>query len=189
MLTISSPIIKMIAPESLSDFRGVSAVSSNLDGSYAVVYKSEFKSFKETSSHRVLVLDENLKTIQDIDYFDFYKEGSSVNSAFDTSRLHDAKTVAQKIISENFNASLARERLTSKETLSKKKDALQLHFKKKRDMAKKAGQIASQEDIIRMRQSQIDNINDLEKDRIAQLESKMMVNGSFQILSVIKVAN
>jgi len=56
-------------------------------------------------------------------------------------------------------------------------------------LAKKAGQIASQEDIIRMRQSQIDNINDLEKDRIAQLESKMMVNGSFQILSVIKVAN
>ena len=90
---------------------------------------------------------------------------------------------------ENFNESLARERLTSKETLSKKKDALQLHFKKKRDMAKKAGQIASQEDIIRMRQSQIDNINDLEKDRIAQLESKMMVNGSFQILSILKLTS
>jgi len=189
ILTISSPIIKMIASESLSDFRGVSVVSSNLDGSYAVVYKSEFKSFKETSSHRVLVLDENLKTIQDIDYFEFYKEGSSINSAFDTSRLNDAKTVAQKIISENFNESLARERLISKETLSKKKDALQLHFKKKRDMAKKAGQIASQEDIIRMRQSQIDNINDLEKDRIAQLENKMKVNGSFQILSILKLSN
>ena len=40
-------------------------------------------------------------------------------------------------------------------------------------MAKKAGQKAFQEDIIRMRQSQIDNINDLERERIMQLENKM----------------
>ena len=56
-------------------------------------------------------------------------------------------------------------------------------------MAKKAGQMASQEDIIRMRQSQIDNINDLEKERITQLENKMQVNGSFQILSILKLLN
>ena len=70
-----------------------------------------------------------------------------------------------------------------------KKDALQTHFKKKRDMAAKAGQKASQVDIIRMRQSQIENINDLEKERITQLENKMKVSGSFQILSVFKLTN
>ena len=79
-----------------------SLVASNLDGSFAVVYKSEFKSFKETSRHRVLVLDENLMALQDIDYFDFYEGSSSMNTVFDTSKLVEAKSAAQKIISEDF---------------------------------------------------------------------------------------
>ena len=79
--------------------------------------------------------------------------------------------------------------MVAKETLNKKKDALQSHFEKKRVMAKKAGEKASQVDIIRMRQWEINNINDLEKERIAQLENKMKVNGSFQILSVFKLTN
>ena len=136
-----------------------------------------------------MVLDERFKALQDIDYFDFYEGSSSMNSVFDTSKLVEAKSAAQKIISEDFNQSLDHEKLVAKETLNKKKDALQLHFKKKRDMAKKAGQKAFQEDIIRMRQSQIDNINDLERERIMQLENKMKVNGSFQILSILKLAD
>jgi hypothetical protein len=188
LLSISSPLLKIIANQSLCDFSDVSLVGSKLDGSFAVVYKSEFKSFKETSRHRVLVLDENLMALQDIDYFDFYEGSSSMNSVFDTSKLVEAKSAAQKIISEDFNQSLDHEKLVAKETLNKKKDALQLHFKKKRDMAKKAGQKAFQEDIIRMRQSQIDNINDLERERIMQLENKMKVNGSFQILSILKLS-
>ena len=188
MLAISNPLIKMIASQSLSDFSEVSFVSSNLDGSYAVVYKSEFKSFKERANHRVLILDDNLKTLNDIDYFDFYDNSTPNSSFFETSKLVDAKNTAQRIISEEFNRSLSHEKLVAHETLNKKKDALLLHFKKKRDMAKKASQKASQEDIIRMKQSQINNINDLEKERITQLENKMKVNGSFQILSVLKLS-
>jgi predicted nuclease with TOPRIM domain len=97
--------------------------------------------------------------------------------------------MAQKIISEDFNNSLEHEKIVAKETLNKKKEALQSHFEKKRDMAKKAGEKASQVDIIRMRQSQIDNINDLEKERIIQLENKMKVSGSFQILSVMSLGS
>ena len=58
-----------------------------------------------------------------------------------------------------------------------------------RDMAEKASLKTFQEDIIRMKQSQINNINDLEKERITQLENKMKVNGSFQILSILKLAD
>ena len=134
-------------------------------------------------------MDENLKTLEDIDYFDFYAASSSNGSAFDTSMLNDTKNSAQKIISEEINHSLEHEKLVAQETLNKKRDALHLHFKKKRDMAEKASQKAFQEDIIRMRQSQIDNINDLEKERIAQLENKMKVNGSFQILSILKLSD
>ena len=189
MLSISSPLLKIIANQSLCDFSDVSIVSSNLNGSYAVIYKSEFKSFKETSRHRVLVLDDNFKALQDIDYFEFYEGSSSINSAFDSSNLNKATSKAQKIISDDFNQSLAHEKLVAQESLNKKKNALQLHFKKKRDMAQKAGQKASQEDIIRMKQFQIYNINDLEKERIIQLENKMKVSGSFQILSTLKILN
>jgi SNF2 family DNA or RNA helicase len=189
MLAISNPLLKMIASQSLSDFSEVSVVSSNLDGSYAVVYKSEFKSFKERVKHRVLVLDSNLKSINDIDYFDFYGASASNGLAFDTTMLNKAKNSAQKIISEEFNRSLEHEKLVAGETLNKKRDALHLHYKKKRDMAEKASLKAFQEDIIRMRQSQIDNINGLEKERITQLENKMKVNGSFQILSILKLAD
>ena len=189
LLSISSPLLKIIANQSLCDFSDVSIVSSNLNGSYAVIYKSEFKSFKETSRHRVLVLDDNFKALQDIDYFEFYEGSSSINSAFDSSNLNKATTKAQKIISDDFNQSLAHEKLVAQESLNKKKNALQLHFKKKRDMAQKAGQKASQEDIIRMKQFQIYNINDLEKERIIQLENKMKVSGSFQILSTLKILN
>ena len=154
-----------------------------------MVYKSEFKSFKERVKHRVLVLDSNLKTINDIDYFDFYDASASNGLAFDTTMLNKAKNSAQKIISEEFNRSLEHEKLVADETLNKKREALHLHYKKKRDMAEKASLKAFQEDIIRMRQSQIDNINGLEKERITQLENKMKVNGSFQILSILKLAD
>ena len=189
LLAISNPLLKIIASQSLSDFSEVSVVSSNLDGSYAVIYKSEFKSFKERVNHRVLVLDNDLKTLQDIDYFDFYDASASNGLTFDTTMLNEAKNGAQKIISEEFNRSLEHEKLIAGETLNKKKDALHLHYKKKRDMAEKASLKASQEDIIRMKQSQINNINDLEKERITQLENKMKVNGSFQILSILKLSN
>ena len=108
---------------------------------------------------------------------------------FETSKLNEAKNTAQKIISEEFNRSLEHEKLVAGETLNKKRDALHLHYKKKRDMAEKASLKTFQEDIIRMKQSQINNINDLEKERITQLENKMKVNGSFQILSILKLAD
>ena len=189
LLAISNPLLKIIASQSLSDFSEVSVVSSNLDGSYAVIYKSEFKSFKERVNHRVLVLDNDLKTLQDIDYFDFYDASSAKSLTFETSKLNEAKNTAQKIISEEFNRSLEHEKLVAGETLNKKRDALHLHYKKKRDMAEKASLKTFQEDIIRMKQSQINNINDLEKERITQLENKMKVNGSFQILSILKLAD
>ena len=97
--------------------------------------------------------------------------------------------MAQKIISEDFNNSLEHEKIVAKETLNKKKGALKSHYEKKRDIATKAGQKTSQTDIIRMRQWEINNINDLEKERITQLENKMKVSGSFQILSVFKLSN
>ncbi len=97
------------------------------------------------------------------------------------------KSKAQKIISGDFNNSLLHEKMIASETLKKKKNALKLHFKKKHDMAIKANKRATQVDIIRMRQSQLDNINDLENERISQLENRMMVNGSFRILSVIEM--
>ena len=79
--------------------------------------------------------------------------------------------------------------MIASETLKKKKRALLKHFSKKRKIAATAEKKAIQTDIIRMRQSQLDNVNDLEKSRVRQLESKMKVSGSFQILSVIKVVN
>ena len=189
LLSISNPLLKIIANERLCDFGDVSLVGSNLDGSFAVVYKSEFKSFKESAKHRVLLLDSSCETLQDIDYFTFYEKSFSVNAAFDTSELDKVNSIAQKIISEDFNNSLEHEKLVAKETLNKKKDALQSHFEKKRVMAKKTGEKASHLNIIRMKQSEIDNIQDLERERIMQLENKMKVNGSFQILSILKLAD
>ena len=189
LLSISNPLLKIIANQSLCDFSDVSQVRSNFDGSFAVIYKTEFKSFKEVASHRVLLLDSSCEALQDIDYFTFYEKSFSVNADFDTTELDNVNSMAQKIISEDFNNSLEHEKIVAKETLNKKKEALQSHFEKKRDMAKKAGEKASQVDIIRMRQSQIDNINDLEKERIIQLENKMKVSGSFQILSVMSLGS
>jgi len=189
LLTISSSFLRMIAGQHLSEFNEVSIAKSKLDGSYAVIYKSEFKSFKDSSKHRVLILDDNLRSIQDIDYFDFYKETGSDNSAFNASKLQEARSEAQRMISNDFNKSLAHEKMVAKETLNKKVAALKAHYKKKREIAGKALESASREKIVRMKQGQISNIDDLEKEMISQLESKMRVNGSFQILSVIRMAS
>ena len=67
--------------------------------------------------------------------------------------------------------------------------ALKAHYKKKRDIAGKALEAATREKIVRMKQGQISNIDDLEKEMIVKLENKMKVNGSFQILSVIRMVS
>ena len=189
LLTISSSFLRMIAGQHLSEFNEVSIAKSKLDGSYAVIYKSEFKSFKDSSKHRVLILDDNLRSIQDIDYFEFYKDTASMKSVFDASKLGEAKSIAQRIISNDFNKNLAHEKMVAKETLNKKVTALKAHYKKKRDIAGKALETATREKIVRMKQGQISNIDDLEKEMIVKLENKMKVNGSFQILSVIRMVS
>ena len=181
--------MKIISDDSQCDFDSFSSVSSNMDGSFAVVYKTEFKSFKNSINHKVLILDNKLNKLQDIDYYTFYESSKSVDKYLDCSELKRIKGLLQKTISEDFNKSLEHEKMIASETLKKKSKALSKHFSKKRKIATTAEQKAIQTDIIRMRQSQLDNVNDLEKSRIRQLESKMKVSGSFQILSVIKIIN
>jgi|SaaInlStandDraft_5_1057022.scaffolds.fasta_scaffold04735_4 SNF2 family DNA or RNA helicase len=187
LISIAHPLIKILADNAQCDFGDFSSVNSSLDGSFAIVYKTEFNSFKATVRHKVLLLNNNLQKIQDIDYYAFYESSKNMNDLSSHSDLESVKNKAQKIISEDFNNSLLHEKMIASETLKKKKNALKLHFKKKHDMAIKANKKATQVDIIRMRQSQLDNINDLERERISQLENKMTVNGSFQILSVIEM--
>jgi superfamily II DNA or RNA helicase len=189
LISMSHPLMKIIADDSQCDFDNYSFVSSNMDGSFAVVYKTEFKSFKSSINHKVVILDSELNKLQDIDYYTFYENSKSIDKHLDSSELKKVKDLAQKTISEDFNKSLEYEKMITLETLKKKKKALLKHFSKKREIAATAEKRAIQADIIRMRQSQLDNVNDLEKSRIQQLESKMKVSGSFQILSVIRIIN
>jgi len=185
LISIAHPLMKIISDDSQCDFDNFSFVSSNMEGNFAVVYKTEFKSFKSSINHKVLILDSEFNRVQDIDYYTFYENSKSIEKHFDSSKLKRVKDLSQKTISEDFNKSLEHERMIASETLKKKKRALLKHFQKKRKIAATAEKRAIQTDIIRMRQSQLGNVNDLEKSRIRQLERKMKVSGSFQILSVI----
>ena len=185
LISISHPLMKIISDDYQCDFDNFSSVNSNMDGSFAVVYKTEFKSFKSSINHKVLILDSEFNKLQDTDYYTFYENSKSIDKHSDFSDLRQVKELSQKTISEDFNKSLEYEKMIASETLKKKKSALLKHFSKKRKIAKTAEKKAIQTDIIRMRQSQLDNVNDLEKSRIVRLESKMKVSGSFQILSVI----
>lgn len=185
IISISHPLMKIISDDSQCDFDNFSSVNSSIDGSFAVVYKTEFNSFKRTINHKVLILDSEFNKLQDIDYYTFYESSESADKFLDFFELKRIKDLSQKTISEDFNKSLEYEKMIASETLKKKKSALLKHFSKKRKIAKTAEKRVSQANIIRMRQSQLDNVNDLEKSRVAQLESKMKVSGSFQILSVI----
>jgi SNF2 family DNA or RNA helicase len=185
LISISHPLMKIISDDSQCDLDNFCSVNSSIDGSFAVVYKTEFNSFKSTINHKVLILDSEFNKLQDTDYYTFYENSKSVDKHADFSDLRRVKDLSQKTISENFNKSLEYEKMIASETLKKKKSALLKHFSKKRKIAKTAERKVSQANIIRMRQSQLGNVNDLEKSRITQLESKMKVSGSFQILSVI----
>jgi hypothetical protein len=185
LISIAHPLMKIISDDSQCDFDNFSFVSSNMEGNFAVVYKTEFKSFKSSINHKVLILDSEFNRVQDIDYYTFYENSKSIEKHSDSSKLKQVKDLSQKTISEDFNKSLEHEKMIASETLKKKKKALLKHFSKKRKIAATAEKRAIQTDIIRMRQSQLGNVNDLEKNRIRQLERKMKVSGSFQILSVI----
>ena len=186
-ISIAHPLIKIISNDTQCDFDNFSSVRSNMDGSFAVVYKTEFRSFKNSINHKVLIFDNELKKIEDVDYYTFYESSKSTDKLSDSSELKQIRVLSQKIISEDFNKSLDYEKMIASETLKKKKKALLNHFSKKRKIAITAEKKAIQTDIIRMRQSQLGNINDLEKSRVRQLEGKMKVSGSFQILSVIEM--
>jgi len=188
LINIANPMMKAAAEDFECEFDMFTSVSSAIEGSFAVVYKTEFNSSKKLTNHKVLIVDDEFNKLKQMDYYEFYERSQrTINPRISVSKMQHLRDSSQRVISEDFSNALEHEKMTANEMLSKKKNALIQHFAKKRKIIASAKDKVTQTDIIRMRQAQLDSIEDIEKVRLMQLEEKMKVNGSFQILSVIEM--
>ncbi len=71
--------------------------------------------------------------------------------------------------------------------LYKKIATMKEHYHKKRKHAQKMKAKVNDIDVIRMRQGQIQNIDELEEKRIAALEAQKNVTGSYSILAIMEI--
>ena len=187
-ITLSHPIVKMIAENTTEIQYGIVKNESLSNAKYVVIYRQEINTHKRYSTIEVMVLDSNNSYISNIDFSTFLTE--SIESQKNTSIevLQAVQKKADSIIIEKIDHIVSEKQEETARLIDQKILGMREHYKKRRKYAEKMKAKVSDPDVIRMRESQIININRDEINKKLELEEQKKVSGSYQILSVLEVA-
>jgi superfamily II DNA helicase RecQ len=185
-LSLSHPLIKMVSEKR----NGISYanVQNNIIGKgYAVVYREEISAHKKISTLKTLVFDGELRLIDSPEYPTFASQCQNASSEVSLDVLQSKKVAVEPFIIEKLDLNVANKKADTARLIDQKILALKEYYEKKRKYAEEMKEKVNDLDVIRMRRAQVENINQLEMQKIAALEKQKEVNGSYQILSVMKL--
>lgn len=186
-ITLSHPIVKMIAEIKIETQYGIIKNKSLLDAAYAVIYRQEVNIHKKYSTVEVMLLDSNSNYISNIDFSTFLSESIGSEKSASIEALQTVQNKADLIIIEKIDQIVAEKQEETARLIDQKILGMQEHYKKRRKHAEKMKAKVSDADVIRMRESQIINIDRDEINKKLELEEQKKVSGSYQLLSVMEV--
>ena len=186
-ITLSHPIVKMIAENKIETQYGFIKNKSLPDAAYAVIYRQEVNIHKKYSTVEVMLLDSNSNYVSNTDFSTFLSESIESGKSASIEALQTVQNKADLIIIEKIDQIVSEKQEETARLIDQKILGMQEHYKKRRKHAEKMKAKVSDADVIRMRESQIINIDRDEINKKLELEEQKKVSGSYQILSVMKV--
>ncbi len=187
-ISLSHTFIKMIVEPSKS-ISYSNVTSEAIQKGYAIVYREEIVSHKTTTTLNTLIFDDQLNLISTIDYYTFEKQTNNTSSTCSINDLQAVRSKIEPLIIKNLELNIDEKKQNMERLLDQKIATLQEHYKKKRKYAQKMKSKVNDIDVIRMRQGQIQNIDELEQKRITALEAQKNVTGSYSILAMMEITN
>jgi superfamily II DNA helicase RecQ len=187
-ISLSHPFVKMISKVPQFPLYGTIAHKKYSSG-YVIVYRENISTFKQTSSLKVLCLDENYHYLNSMNYYDFLADCQNSTVIGSIQNLQEVKFLAEPLIIQSVEKKIAEKNKETSRLLDEKIRALKEYYAKKRSKAQKMKEKVNDLDVIRMRQAQISNLYELEEKKITSLEKQKRVTGSHSILVVMEIVN
>jgi len=156
------------------------------NNAFAVIYRVDFKQLKAKSYIKTIVFDADMKSINELDYFEFISECSHFEGKANLN-FADIKNRASIEIIKSINVQTTLEEVSQNRQIGIKINSIDNYFEKQIDKVKRLEQKVLQEDVKRMRIGEIENLKTQRDKKVAELESQKEVKSSFEILGVMRL--
>jgi len=187
-LYLNHPIISMITKEKSHEVVYSMVSNKRYSEGYAVVYRADFKQLKQKSMMRTIILDKELSLVDEVDYFEFIgecNEGDLQSSSMDIEKV---KGVGSGFIIRSIEKQKAIESMNQNRQIDIKINSISNYFQKQITKVERLKQKVLQEDVIRMRMGEIENLK-LQKDKkMTELEKQKEIKSSFEILGILGIS-
>lgn len=187
-ISLSHPFLKMMTDDAL-ELCYSSATHSTYKSGYAIVYKEDIHAHKTFTTLKAVVVNAQLEFVENVDYYSFAANCNSISTETSIDILESKKVSIESQIIKQLNISLASKKAETEQLINQKILVLQEHYEKKRIYAQKMEAKVSNLDVIRMRQAQVENIKQLEAQKIDTLKKQLDVNGNYKIIAMMEIVN
>lgn len=185
-LYLNHPIIMMMLGNKTHHTVYTNVLNEKYQNMYGVVFRVDFKALKPKSIIKTIILSQNLKLVEELDYFEFIKDCSS-NNDLKNSDLENIKNKSISIVAKNIENIKEDEAQKQMRLINIKIDSINSYFEKQINKVKKLEQKVLQEDVKRMRIGEIENLKNQKVKKIEELENQKEIQSSFEILGVMEI--
>ena len=185
-LGLHSPILKIITKNKKHNLQYSIVANNQYKNSYAIIYRVDLKYTKSKSFLNVAILDKNYNLIDNLDYFNFINNCTPTNNK-PTINYNTLKSRATPTIIKQAKILKHKEEIEQNRLIDIKIASIKSYFKKQIEKAKRLQNKVEQQDIIRMRIGEIENLQEQRDKKIQELHNQKTINSSFEILGLLEV--
>jgi len=185
-LYLNHPILSMIVKERLHKTLFSCVTHSSYENGYAVIYRVDYHALRSRSAIEVMIVDRELSMVAEEDYFTFIG-GCGEGGAEAEVNFGEIKAKVTPMVIERVEKQKESEHIRQKRMIDIKIDSISSYYQKKIERTKRAQQSVAQEDVVRMRGAEVENLKVQRDKKIAELEGQKMVKSSFEILGMVKL--
>ena len=186
-LYLNHPIITIISKEKKHNLLYSIVSNTKYNQGFALIYRVDFRQLKDKSMIRVIVVNQELKKIDEVDYFEFI-QACHKNKIKNSINLANIQKKLQKEVIASIEQHKQIEIEAQNRLIDIKINSIKSYFDKQIKKAQKLQKKVQQEDIVRMRIGEVENLEIKCQEKIEELEGKREVFSSFEVLGVVEIS-
>jgi superfamily II DNA/RNA helicase len=189
VLSLTHPVIRMLSMDQSDTKYGAVINRSIKSVTHAVVYRQEITAQKKDETLHVLLYNSKTGEYEEVDYVTFFSNSSE--GVF-TQSIEVLKSIEDKvnlIIIRKIEKLVEKKKEETERLIEQKISGIKEHYKKRRVFAEKMKIKVTEENVRMMREQQIKNLIEEEKNKIDELQKQKKVNETYTILSVMEINN
>ena len=183
-LSLNHPIIFMITKDKIKKDLSYSIISHlKYKNCFATIFRIDFAN---KSSIKTIIFDKNISVIDECDYFEFISkaENRGLKTNIDLKNMGEK---AKRLVIQSFEKEKNKKQIEHNRIMENKINSIKDYFDKRIKRTEKLKYEVSQADLMRMRISQIKNLEIQRDEKIVELERKKKLNSKFKILGILEI--